>query len=150
MKIVALALGVLAVAGTIVIAIAEGSQKQGGSMGAVALLACVVAVVVMILLGVTLGGRTNPHRRPLPVGEETSPAPAEPLSISPSETVVSGGLSETAAPQAAPSARADGSARGSSEANDVPGAVAMDPQPGDIPEVGELQSGTGASDPGAP
>jgi|HubBroStandDraft_5_1064220.scaffolds.fasta_scaffold423857_2 drug/metabolite transporter (DMT)-like permease len=64
MKIVAGALAAIAVAGTIVIAIAEGSQKHSNAMGALALLACVVAVIVMIVLGVTLGGRNNPRRAP--------------------------------------------------------------------------------------
>jgi hypothetical protein len=61
-KIVAILLGVIALAGTILIAIADASQKHSNAMGPVAFLACVIAVVVMILLGVTLGGRGNPRR----------------------------------------------------------------------------------------
>jgi hypothetical protein len=64
MKYVAIALGVIALAGTILIAVAGSSQPHSNAMGAVALLACIVAVVLMIVLGVTLGGRNNPRRGP--------------------------------------------------------------------------------------
>ena len=60
MKIAAGALAALAVAGMIVIAVAEGSQHHSNAMGALALLLCIVAVVVMIVLGVTLGVGTIP------------------------------------------------------------------------------------------
>jgi hypothetical protein len=63
-KIVAIVLGVLALAGTILIAVADASQKHSNAMGPVAFLACIIAVAVMILLGVTLGGRGNPRRNP--------------------------------------------------------------------------------------
>jgi drug/metabolite transporter (DMT)-like permease len=77
MKIIAIALGVIAVAGTVVIAIAGSKQPHSNSMGAVALLACIVAVAVMILLGVTLGGRNNPRRMPYGHGAATGDAGEE-------------------------------------------------------------------------
>lgn len=99
MKIVAIVLGVIAVGGTVVIAIAGSSQPHSNSMGAVALLACIIAVAVMILLGVTLGGRNNPRRRPYgqevaeeqeaadePAGVVTESQPDEEAATEPSET----------------------------------------------------------------
>ncbi len=64
MRIVAIVLGLLALAGTIILAVAGASSPHSNAMGPLAFLACVVAVVVMILLGVTLGGRNNPRRAP--------------------------------------------------------------------------------------
>jgi quinol-cytochrome oxidoreductase complex cytochrome b subunit len=63
-RIVAIVLGVLALAGTIVLAVAGASSPHSNAMGPLAFLACIVAVVVMILLGVTFGGRNNPRRAP--------------------------------------------------------------------------------------
>ncbi len=69
MKISAIALGLLALAGTIVLAVAGASSPHSNAMGPLAFLACMVAVVVMILLGVTLGGRNNPRRAPRPMAD---------------------------------------------------------------------------------
>ncbi|MGO9342575.1 MAG: hypothetical protein ACLP6E_08645 [Acidimicrobiales bacterium] len=69
MKILAIALGLLALAGTIVLAVAGASSPHSNAMGPLAFLACMVAVVVMILLGVTLGGRNNPRRAPRPMAD---------------------------------------------------------------------------------
>ena len=57
-------LAVLVLAGTIILAVAGASSPHSNAMGPLAFLACIVAVVVMILLGVTLGGRNNPRRAP--------------------------------------------------------------------------------------
>ena len=63
-RIVAAVLGVLLLGGTIVLAVAGASDPHSNAMGPLAFLACIVAVVVMIVLGVTLGGRNNPRRAP--------------------------------------------------------------------------------------
>jgi membrane protein DedA with SNARE-associated domain len=68
-RIVAIALGLLALAGTIILAVAGASSPHSNAMGPLAFLACIVAVVVMILLGVTLGGRNNPRRAPRPIAD---------------------------------------------------------------------------------
>jgi membrane protein DedA with SNARE-associated domain len=68
-RIVAIALGLLALAGTIILAVAGASSPHSNAMGPIAFLACIVAVVVMILLGVTLGGRNNPRRAPRPIAD---------------------------------------------------------------------------------
>jgi hypothetical protein len=87
MKIIAVVLGVVAVGGTVVIAIAGSKQPHSNSMGAVALLACIIAVAVMILLGVTLGGRNNPRRMPYGHGAaEDEPADQTDAATEPSET----------------------------------------------------------------
>jgi hypothetical protein len=66
MRIVAIVLGLLILAGTILLVIAGASDQHGGSnvMGPLAFLLCIVAVAAMIVLGVTLGGRNNPRRAP--------------------------------------------------------------------------------------
>lgn len=63
-RVVAIVLGVLALAGTILLAVAGASSPHSNAMGPLAFLASIVAVVVMILLGVTFGGRNNPRRAP--------------------------------------------------------------------------------------
>ena len=63
-RIVAIVLAVLALGGTIILVVAGASSPHSNAMGPLAFLACIVAVVVMILLGVTLGGRNNPRRAP--------------------------------------------------------------------------------------
>ncbi len=63
-RVVAIVLGLLALAGTIILAVAGASSPHSNAMGPIAFLACVIAVVVMILLGVTVGGRNNPRRAP--------------------------------------------------------------------------------------
>jgi hypothetical protein len=66
MRVVAVVLGILALAGTIVLVIAgeSTSPRMSNAMGPLAFLLCIVAVVAMIVLGVTLGGRNNPRRAP--------------------------------------------------------------------------------------
>jgi hypothetical protein len=66
MRIVAIVLGLLILAGTILLVIAGASGDHGRSnaMGPLAFLLCIVAVAAMIVLGVTLGGRNNPRRAP--------------------------------------------------------------------------------------
>jgi hypothetical protein len=65
-RIVAIVTGLVILAGTIVLVIAGASSSHGHSnaMGPLAFLLCIVAVVAMIVLGVTLGGRNNPRRAP--------------------------------------------------------------------------------------
>ena len=66
MRIVAIVLGLLILAGTILLVIAGASASHGSSnaMGPLAFLLCIVAVAAMIVLGVTLGGRNDPRRAP--------------------------------------------------------------------------------------
>lgn len=66
MRIVAILLGLVILAGTIVLVIAgaSGPHAHSNVMGPLAFLLCIVAVVAMIVLGVTLGGRNNPRRAP--------------------------------------------------------------------------------------
>jgi hypothetical protein len=64
-RIVAIVLGLLILAGTILLVIAGASGGHGSNaMGPLAFLLCIVAVAAMIVLGVTLGGRNNPRRAP--------------------------------------------------------------------------------------
>jgi hypothetical protein len=56
-KIVAVCLGVLGLAGTIILVIASASGPHSNAMGPLAFLACIIAVILMIFLGVTFGGR---------------------------------------------------------------------------------------------
>jgi ABC-type dipeptide/oligopeptide/nickel transport system permease subunit len=65
-RIVAIVLGLLILAGTILLVVAGASGGHGRSnvMGPLAFLLCIVAVAVMIVLGVTFGGRNNPRRAP--------------------------------------------------------------------------------------
>jgi hypothetical protein len=76
MKIVAVVLGVLLLAGTVLLVIAGESAPghHSNAMGPLAFLLCIVAVAAMIVLGVTLGGRNNP-RAPNRTADQTS-APA--------------------------------------------------------------------------
>ena len=62
----AIVLGLVILAGTILLVVAGASAGHGHSnvMGPLAFLLCIVAVAVMIVLGVTLGGRNNPRRAP--------------------------------------------------------------------------------------
>jgi hypothetical protein len=75
-KVVAVCLGVLALAGTIILAIANASSGHSNAMGPLAFLCCILAVVVMIILGVTLGGRgsgRSGHSGPEPAVHEANP-----------------------------------------------------------------------------
>ena len=68
MRIVAWLLGLVAVAFLVVLAVA-------GANGATAILLTVVAIVVMIVLGNMLGGRTTPNREP--AGHRDEPPPGD-------------------------------------------------------------------------
>jgi hypothetical protein len=95
MKIVAVVLGILVLAGTIVLVIAGASTtpRMSNAMGPLAFLLCIVAVAAMIVLGVTLGGRNNPRRAP------HSPAHTSTVQASAAQTVDSvPGQSETDEP----------------------------------------------------
>ena len=77
MRVVAILLGLVILAGTVVLVIAGASGPHGSNaMGPLAFLLCIVAVVAMIVLGVTLGGRNNPRRAPhsSPGRSQASPA----------------------------------------------------------------------------
>jgi hypothetical protein len=56
-RIVAVCLGVIALAGVVILVIAGASGPHSNAMGPLAFLACIIAVIVMIFLGVTFGGR---------------------------------------------------------------------------------------------
>jgi uncharacterized protein YacL len=56
-KIAAICLGVIALGGIILLVIADASSTHSNAMGPLAFLCCIVAVIVMIVLGVTFGGR---------------------------------------------------------------------------------------------
>jgi hypothetical protein len=64
-KIAAVGIGVFALGGTILLVIANASSSHSNAMGPLALLCCIVAVIVMIVLGVTLGGRGDPRGGPV-------------------------------------------------------------------------------------
>jgi hypothetical protein len=92
MKIVAVVLGVLALAGTLILVIAGASTgpDRSNAMGPLAFLLCIVAVVAMIVLGVTLGGRNNPRRAPHTQAQtsvasavEPAPRPEQPVTEQP-------------------------------------------------------------------
>jgi hypothetical protein len=80
MRIVAVVLGALLLAGTILLVIAGASAgpRHSNAMGPLAFLLCIVAVAAMIVLGVTLGGRNNPRRAPhsatRPAGQSVGPS----------------------------------------------------------------------------
>ena len=79
MKIVAIVLAVLVLAGTILLVIAGASAgpRDSTAMGPLAFLLCIVAVAVMILLAVTLGGRNNPRRAPHSPARTTAASPLD-------------------------------------------------------------------------
>jgi hypothetical protein len=88
-RIVAVVLGILVLAGTIVLVIAGASTtpRMSNAMGPLAFLLCIVAVAAMIVLGVTLGGRNNPRRAPhSPVRSATSQASPPQASAAQSST----------------------------------------------------------------
>jgi hypothetical protein len=111
MRVVAVVLGILALAGTIVLVIAgeSTSPRMSNAMGPLAFLLCIVAVVAMIVLGVTLGGRNNPRRAP------HSPARAQ---------------SSTAQASAAPAQGSTAQTSPASAVDPVPGHTETD-EPGD-------------------
>ncbi len=84
MRIVAVVLGVLILAGTILLVIAGASTSPGHSnaMGPLAFLLCIVAVMAMIVLGVTLGGRNNPRRAPHSPARSAAAANVDPAASS--------------------------------------------------------------------
>jgi hypothetical protein len=57
MRIAAVVLGALALAGTILLVIAGASSGHSNAMGPLAFLLCIFAVALMIFLGVAFGGR---------------------------------------------------------------------------------------------
>jgi len=56
-RIAAICLAVVGLGGIIVLVVADASASHSNAMGPLAFLCCIVGVVLMILLGVTLGGR---------------------------------------------------------------------------------------------
>jgi hypothetical protein len=65
-KIAAICLGVIALGGTILLVIADASTPHSNAMGPLAFLCCIVAVIVMIFLGVTFGGRGRQRAQAVP------------------------------------------------------------------------------------
>ena len=62
----------LVLAGTILSLSPAHRLRTSNAMGPLAFLLCIVAVAVMIVLGVTLGGRNNPRRRPPQAASRTA------------------------------------------------------------------------------
>jgi hypothetical protein len=57
LKIAAICLGILLFGGAVLIAVANASSSHSNAMGPLAFLLCIAGVAVMIVLGVTFGGR---------------------------------------------------------------------------------------------
>jgi hypothetical protein len=81
-RIVAICLGVLALAGTIILVVADGSSSNSNAMGPLAFLCCIVAVILMIILGVTFGGRGRTARAGAAESTEWAGAPESTMQAS--------------------------------------------------------------------
>jgi hypothetical protein len=84
-RVFAICLGVLALAGTVILVVADASSSNSNAMGPLAFLCCILAVILMIILGVTFGGRGRARAsEPLePEPSDYEPSASEPSASEP-------------------------------------------------------------------